>query len=257
VFCKVIILAPLLCLTLFASISGAQTKSHSQPPVAAQAPVVDDLVAARAATETFLRGLKIADLSEGKEMMFGVQWITGEADNGRDFYVRPTFTEADTLFEKLFDTDIPGVRGYKRLLEMKAVSEGNTPLLIRYLMIAYEDQGAKQWKVLATEDGTCVDLDACVVYWSMHLHDPMSSEQDALLTYGEVLVEAGRIKDARQALTAALSAGTTATYRGTMIDDGKNSGLHRMQIGALLSIIEKVSGGRATDAGQPSPKTPN
>jgi hypothetical protein len=132
---------------------SSQAKPHARPaPASAPVPpppVVDDLTAARDATDTFLKGVKIDDLPEGKEMLSRVQWITGEADNGQNFYVRPKYTTATTIFEKLFDTDTPGVQGYKRLLDMNAVSEAGTPLLVRYIMIAYKDQHTNQWKVLA------------------------------------------------------------------------------------------------------------
>jgi hypothetical protein len=204
---------------------------------------VDDLTAARDATDTFLKGVKIADLPEGKEMLSGVQWITGQADNGENFYVRPKYTTASTIFEKLFDTDTPGVQGYKRLLDMNAVSEAGTPLLVRYIMIAYKDQHTNQWKVLGTGTDDSVDVDRQAAGFSQHLHDAITSEQQSYLTYGKWLLMAGHIKESRQALTTALSASTTSTvmFLGKPLDDGKYSGLHRLQTQALLSVIDSIS----------------
>ena len=51
-----------------------------------------------AAVDKFLAGLKLADLPEGKEMMGKTQWITGLADYGQNFYARPVYTSAETLF---------------------------------------------------------------------------------------------------------------------------------------------------------------
>ena len=151
--------------------------------------------------------MKLADLPEGKEMLSGVQWITGEADNGKNFYERPKFTEVTTLFEKLFDTDIPNVRGYKRLLEMKAVSEAGTPLLVRYIMIAFKDQRTKQWKVLDTGTDDSVDIESQVAFFGRRLQDTQfTSEQKNYLNYGHWLLLAGRVREARQALIAQRSA---------------------------------------------------
>ena len=78
-----------LCMVLFMglspSLSIAQTKPRRRPvpatpPLATPTPVVDDLSTARSATNTFLKGIKIADLPEGREMMREVQWITGELE---------------------------------------------------------------------------------------------------------------------------------------------------------------------------------
>jgi hypothetical protein len=69
-------------------------------------------------------------------------------DNGANFYERPVYTDAKTLYEGMFDTDVAGVRGYKRLLAMDATNEANTPVKIRFLAIAYPEKSTGVWKVL-------------------------------------------------------------------------------------------------------------
>jgi hypothetical protein len=223
--------------------SNAQTKPPTRSIPKPSNPVVDDLAAAKEATETFLRGVKLADLPEGKEMLSGVQWITGEADNGKNFYTRPTFTEATTLFEKLFDTDTPGVKCYKRLLEMKAVSEAGTPVLLRYLMIAFKDQRTKQWKILGTVTDDGVDLDRQIAYFRQHLQDTQStSAQENYLSYGHWLFMAGRISEANQALTTALDASPHVSdpVMERVMSKGKYSDLAHLQIQSLLSVISNI-----------------
>jgi hypothetical protein len=202
---------------------------------------VDDLAAARSATETFLKGIKIADLPEGEEMLRDTQWITGEADVG--LYERPTFTEDTTVFEKLFDTDVPGVQGYKRLLEMTAASEARTPLLVRYLMIAYEDRNTKKWKILFTGTGDRIAIDRRVSESGQLLHYAGNSEQFSYMYYGLWLLLAGQIKESRQALTTSLSAKTTYTSFGTPTEDSRNTAhLQLLKARSLLGVIESVTG---------------
>jgi hypothetical protein len=161
---------------------------------------------ASAALDKFLKGIKLADLREGKTMMAETQWITGDADFAENFYSRPVYTDAETLFEGIFDTDIPGVIGYKRLMEMKAVSKAKTPLQIRYLAIAYKDKSTGEWKVLSTRTGESgdIDIDKNVAYFGSHLSDTkIISEQDMYNGYGQWLLLAGRISDAAVALKRA------------------------------------------------------
>lgn len=88
-----------------------------------------------------------------------------------------------------------------------------------------------------------MDIDHQVAVFGQNLHDRTLSEQQSYLTYGEWLLMAGRIKESRQALTTAQSASTTSAGMifGKPYDDGKYSGLHGLQIKALLSVIDSIS----------------
>jgi hypothetical protein len=242
----VMVLCMVLFMSLSPSLSIAQTKPRrtpvpAPPPPAAPAPVVDDLSAARNATDTFLKGMKIADLSEGKEMMREAQWLTGElVDVG---YERPTYTEATAIFEKLFDTDIPGVQGYKRLLEVKAVSEAGTPLIVRYLMIAYKDKRTKQWKVLSTLTGERIAVDDMVAWSGEGIP---GSELSNSVFHGDWLLVAGRIKEARETLTASLTAKATFAFDGTSTEDNPELvRLNLLKARSLLRVIDCITGDTA------------
>lgn len=225
---------------LFGVLGQAQTKVRAQPKPQPP-PQKDELASAREATDIFLNGLKLAELPEGREMLWGTQWITGYADYGENFYHRPRFTEVTSLFEKLFDTDVPGVQGYKRLLDMKAVSKVGTPLLTRYFMVAFKDRRTDKWKVLDTGTEEDADVDHQVMYFGQRLHETdVSSEQDNYLNYGHWLLLAGRTKEARQALTTALSANPKATgpfLSYSEVDDTR----HRLQIWTLLDVIDAIT----------------
>lgn len=218
------------------------TKARSQPKPQSP-PQKDELTSAREATERFLNGMKLAELPEGKQLLSEAQWITGEADHGKNFYFRPRFTDVTPLFEKLFDTDVPAVQGYERLLDMKAVSEAGTPVLTRYFMIAFKDRRANKWKVLGTYDS--LDLDREVASAGQRLHETqLTSEQDNYLNYGKWLLLAGRTKEARDALTTALNANASPTTADRIVRQSmeKYAALHRVQIQALLGVIDAIVG---------------
>jgi len=98
--------------------------------------------AASQTADTFLKGVKIIDLSEGKKMLYETEWNDPDGD---EF---PVLTEASTLFEGMFSTDVSGVQGYKRLVEVRGMSNAGTPLVGRYILVAYKDMVSGKWKVL-------------------------------------------------------------------------------------------------------------
>jgi hypothetical protein len=193
-------------------------------------------------------------------MLLEAQWVTGDADFGQNFYERPVFSEATNLFDGLFYTDTPGIQGYKRLIEMKAVSETGTQLTVRYLLIAYRDRQTKIWKVLSAFTGDRVNVESQVSQFGQNLKDTrMNSGQFNYLNYGQWLLLAGKIKEARQALNAALSAGTTSTMLilgKTFGDDGRNSEYFRLKTQTLLSVIASVTGENPEAIKHPDLKTP-
>ena len=248
-----------VAVVLLGALVQAQTKTGAQPKQQPP-PQKDELTSAREATDSFLNGLKLAELPEGKQMLLETQWITGAADYGENFYHRPRFTEVTSLFEKLFDTDVPGVQGYKRLLDMKAVSEARTPLLTRYFMVAFKDRHANKWKVLETGTEEDADVDRQVMYFGQRLHKTeFDPELDNYLNYGRWLLVAGRTKEARQALVTALSASPKATDPAWPYSEVTEA-LHRLQIVTLLGVIDAIVGDTAntgvkenSEAGKTSP----
>jgi hypothetical protein len=232
-----------VCIILSSALLSAQTTKVRSQPKPQPTPQKDELTSAREATEKFLNGVKLAELPEGKQLLSETQWITGEADNGKNFYFRPRFTEVNSLFEKLFDTDVPGVQGYERLLDMKAVSEAGTPLLTRYFMIAFKDRRTNKWKVLGTYES--LDVDREVASAGQRLHETaMISEQQNYLSYGKWLLLAGRTKEARDALTTALNANASPNTSDRILRQSmeKYAALHRVQIQALLGVIDAIVG---------------
>lgn len=69
---------------------------------------------ARKAVNVYLEGMKIFELSEGKQKVAATSWPTwGEM---------PVLMEYKTVYEGMFDTDIASIKGYKRLINGKVLS---------------------------------------------------------------------------------------------------------------------------------------
>jgi hypothetical protein len=104
--------------------------------------------------DTFLTGVKLIDMPEGKKMLTDTVWNDPDGDE------YPLLTEASTLFEGMYPTDISGIQGYKRLVEGKGMSKAGTPLVKRYILIAYKDISSGKWKVLHFKEATDLDHEA-------------------------------------------------------------------------------------------------
>jgi hypothetical protein len=146
--------------------------------------------------DRYLNGIKLIDLPEGKKMLSETEWEKPAYNN------YPVFTEASTLFEGMFSTDIAGIRGYKRLVELKAVSKARTPLIERYILISYEDKKSQKWKAFGFTTGT--DVEYWVQATAKRLGDTQFlSDQLNYRLYGYHLLLAGRINQAKEAFQKA------------------------------------------------------
>jgi hypothetical protein len=232
------------------SLAPAGQKAQGRPSATAQQEKPQEPLKpqplASSAVDKFMAGLKLADLPEGKSMMTQSQWITGEGDYGESVYYRPVYTDAKTLFEGLFETDVAGVRGYKRLMEMDAVSEAKTTLKTRFIAIAYPDKISGEWKVLTTGDDGSGDVEKNLAYFRTQLtNTEFTSEQANYYSYGFWLLNTGQIRSAKEALLKAKDADPLSKTGRTMGDSAVIRGgiaLKRSQISALLGVIDRVAG---------------
>ena len=64
----------------------------------------------------------------------------------------PELIGETTIYEGMFDTDIQGIKGYKRLIEAKVRSQASTELTARYVLVAYRDRTSGTWKVFDIRD---------------------------------------------------------------------------------------------------------
>lgn len=217
-----------------------QSASNKSETPASDARVLSE--AAKAADD-FLQGVKLIELPEGKKLLLQTQWIVGDADYGENFYSRPEFTAATTLYEGLFNTDISGVQGFKRLVQMQAVSKAGTPLMLKYIMIAYKDLASKKWKILLTGTGGLdVDHEADAAARDIN-NTRITSLQDNYARYGQWALCAGRIQEAKRALLQAMSASPYPTdpdmARLTRTEQVER---RKLQITAQLEVISSITG---------------
>jgi hypothetical protein len=89
--------------------------------------------------QDFIQALKIIDLPEGKELIKDLTF--GEIESF------PIISSNKIIFEKLFNTDIPDIKGYKALMEIESISKAKTPLTLRYILICYRHKKENKWKV--------------------------------------------------------------------------------------------------------------
>jgi hypothetical protein len=65
----------------------------------------------------------------------------------------------ETLFEGMFDSDISGLRGYKRLLQVSLQSKAGTELKKKYILISYKDHTSGTWKVLSFRESADIEFE--------------------------------------------------------------------------------------------------
>lgn len=178
------------------------TKKPTSNPVS---PQVSPTEAAHVAVMKFMAGLKIADLPEGREAVESTQWITGAADRGENFYSRPKYTSADSLYTKLFETDIDGVSGYKEFFSLQGINNAGASKSFKYLVVSFEDQRTGEWKILfAADDDGSFDFVRNARFFSGLLQDTsLTSARSNYLTYAKWSFLAGHLKDAAAALATA------------------------------------------------------
>lgn len=140
--------------------------------------------------DRFLKAVKIVDLPEGQQLINETCW-----DGLMEF---PQMSEATTLFEGMFDTDLPGIKGYKRLSEIKVLSKAGISLTKRYLLVEYRDRHVNKWKVLGFTEG--VDLSHEVSASLSFLNDPAMplSKQNRYRLYAHWLLMSGQINAAEK-----------------------------------------------------------
>jgi hypothetical protein len=221
----------MLVLLMLSSAVFAQTKTTKRPTPVSPTHKSEESQAHDSVMK-FLQGLRMKELPEGKKLLAETQWILGQADRGQNFYSRPDYTEVTPIYAALFDTDVPSVKGYKELFDMKAVAEDGTARNLKYLVISFKDAIAGKWKILLSGSG--LDIDAQVEFFKNNLADTryLSSKENYAI-YGKWLLCAGRIKEARSALETAQTASDLSPY-------SEPDPIHDIQISALLDVIGRV-----------------
>jgi len=145
---------------------------------------------ARKAVDVYLKGMKILELTEGKQMVAATSWP--------DWGNNPVLLKYETIYEGMFDTDIASIKGYKRLLDAQVKSKAGTPLEKRILVVAYPGARDKKWRVLVFSTGT--DIEEGIAYGKKELGNTKYIKDQfnyRFLAYW--YAAAGRLNDSYQA----------------------------------------------------------
>jgi hypothetical protein len=187
------------------------------------------------ACDDFLRGLKLIEIPEGKELLTRREWL----DDG--FYDLNEYTEATTIVDRVFKTDVPGVQGFERLSQMNAVSQAHTPLLIKYTMVAYQDKTTGIWRVFVAQNSG-LDLNHEADAAAQGVNDVRySSLQSNYASYGHWALAAGRIREAKQALLEAETANPYPSDRSLRLDNAQIQQI-KTNIAMQLDAISRIAG---------------
>jgi hypothetical protein len=95
---------------------------------------------AKVSTKTFLDALKISDIPEGQEILNGILFKKNSS--------LPILSNYNILYEKIFNTDIDNVKGYKSLIEITGNNKIGNKISKRYMLISYLDKTSNTWKIL-------------------------------------------------------------------------------------------------------------
>lgn len=174
-FRKIIVLTALLVISCFTSGFAQDSRIDKS---------------AQAAADKYLKGMMIADLPEGEQMIAESAWPMWGS--------KPVLLKHETIFEGMIDTDIPTIKGYKRLIDSQIKSEAGTPLAKRTLLIAYPSTKDNQWRVLVFSTGTNVEKE--LSYFESKIGNTRFGKDQ--INYRKVAhwyAAAGRIKDAYRA----------------------------------------------------------
>jgi flagellar biosynthesis GTPase FlhF len=152
---------------------------------------------ARKTAEAFLAAVKIAEVPEGLQAARDAAWHIGNL---------PVLLEYTTLFEGMFDTDIAGIRGYKRLLETKIQSKGGVPLTAKYILISYKDRTSGKWKVFDFRELEATSAEEEAAAAKRDLGDTKYiKDQFNYRNYAYWLILSGRLREAGQAIHTSIA----------------------------------------------------
>ncbi|MGD0350315.1 MAG: hypothetical protein ABSB84_08390 [Verrucomicrobiota bacterium] len=88
--------------------------------------------------DDFLAAVKIAEIPEGIQAVKQSAWSIDKL---------PVLQDYTKLYDGTFDTDVPNIKGFKRLVQAKVQSRNMAIIDTRYILISYQDHKSGQWRV--------------------------------------------------------------------------------------------------------------
>jgi hypothetical protein len=178
-----------LAVLLFAA--GANQNSSSVSKAAAGSAVQ--------AADAFLQGVKTIELPDGKKLISETSWPIRK----RVPVTLPVFNHYTVVGGQAFDTDVPSIRGYKRLVDIDARSEAGVTLTKRYMLFLYQDRATQHWKVISFAESQ--DTDFAVDYFRNKVDPNNENPGYWHFILGVALIDAGKLHEARETFKSALS----------------------------------------------------
>ena len=179
--------------------AAAQRAAPAQ--VAIAAPVVPSVSGAvdadaKASADKFISAMKIA--AEVPEAQQTVRQLSWAATRGVQVLGE------STLYEGMFDTDLEGIKGYKRLIDAKVRNQAGAEQAVRYVLVAYKDRSSGSWKVFDIRDLNGSNSDHEVEAAAAQLEDTQyGKKQLNYRRYAYWLAFDGKVGKAKQAYDTA------------------------------------------------------
>jgi hypothetical protein len=142
---------------------------------------------AASVADRFLTGIQCSDPVERARLLEGVRW------NAPGFEY-PVFENASTVLENVFGTDVAGVKGYERLVQLHVALRPGVHVLKTYRLIAYADRRWGRWKVWAFHGSH--DVEGALAHWREQLQPGAEPDPASILEYGYYLSISGRLREA-------------------------------------------------------------
>lgn len=178
---------------------------HSQKYEDAQAQAID-----------FLNTLKFVDVPEGEEKIRALAY--------RSATTFPVISEANILHENQQATEIESVKGYKALVEVKALNKLGTVLTKRFILISYFNTLKNAWQVFEFRENIDIPFEVQSARAAVISTTDSRKLQYRLRNLAYWLIMSGKLSEAKQMCIQAQDVATAdvdATYTtdlGTVVD---------------------------------------
>jgi hypothetical protein len=224
-----------IVLVFFFFVAAASASSQTKPPsksIAGQnTPSVakDGKESATQVADKFLGGVKIIELPEGKKLVSETMWPIRMRVNPSS----PVFNQYATVFEGTFDTDVSGIQGYKRLVDIEGRSEAGTTLTTRFMLILYQNRTDQRWRVITFAKSQ--DTDEAVDYFRKTANRETENKAYNQYILALSLIDAGKLSEARETFKKALSLAETE-------DATKILSVPKDEVRDYLAALQSITG---------------
>ena len=181
--------------------------------------------------DRFLGGLKIVELPEGKKIVSQTMWPI----RFRIGFSTPVFNRYTAVFDGPFSTDVPGVEGYRRVVDIEGRNESGAALTTRFALVLYQDRLDGRWRVISFAKSQ--DTDEAVAYFRKRLDQDKENPGYNHYILALTLVDAGKLLEAKDAFNKSLALSETE-------DSSKILSVPKDEVRDYLDAIRSITGDR-------------